>query len=421
MPYKRRRGSYRRRFRSRLTRRFRRFGRLYRKNARRRKYTSRRVRRFGRLYRRYKRRRGIIRKGIVASGAQVPIYKQRKTYRRDKLGKRLGRKIDDFLGSKFKMFDTGTDIYEESSAGDVAGTFIPFWVPTNVLKDYEQHALQQDSRTYSQGGYTSVVKNGEFLNYQGRTLSYHSFSWRFKVTNNTNTPVRVRFSTWKAKRDIPAIFTINPANPSAATQTHPIRVLYERIIAPAGGLSQEEAEGLLQAALGGYNYTTDQGVYDYDVMKVTKSYKPINYYFKFRVMKECRIEPGAYSIFTFAYTPKMKQNWNMWLPYMTRPQWNGLQSTAPVNGIAIWKGLNDQGPLIEFKGIATTRVDETTPIVGTSPSQLVVEQYFMANFTLSPHHFREHTNKSYSTGDEVDPLGLHADETIPTRVTTVTI
>lgn len=176
-----------------------------------------------------------------------------------------------------------------------------------------------------------------------------------RYTNPSTVPIVLRFGEWRAKRDIPASMANTPVggNPQLS---HPINQMRNFISNTSVNPFPREAAGEADSggdSTWGVDYTADYVEFNYDVNRM-QNFPLIRYWFAFKFTKEIRLEPGASTDYTYAFTPKMQLHRAMFynafygMQYPTITNWNG---TDVRFGTTIWKGLNDRGPYVEWKGV----------------------------------------------------------------------
>jgi len=359
------------------------------------------------------RRGGVYTKRGVHSNEDVTaIAKIKRLKRTPRLSKYNRKAVDDHLGLKFDIKFANNYFLTESS-GTPAG-FVAFeWTTPEIIWLLYQNALAHQARQtqtgtsngyYQQTNFGSGVEAGQYWGYQHQCLNIHSVSRTISITNTQTAPIYVRFTEWSAKRDIP----INLCNnPEGLNLDHPILAMYENIQNPTikplaatgdwgGPQNVRWSEGLMPNQHGLAPFTDDNPVYQYRLQPMW-SYKPIQYYFNFRVMKEIKVAPGATTVFTHSYTPPMKVCWNLFLPYGNVVQYNGITETN-LQGIGIWKGLNDKGIMWEMCGLEGSNSDQH----GYLPAQCNAKYVHHYHYTLTPPRLEERTITYYSTDAEND-------------------
>lgn len=397
MPYKRRRRSYHTRRRSRYTRKrwsTRGYSRR-RRNRYRKSYT--RSRRSYRSMRRGGRRRYAYQRGTIATQEKIPRVKFSNTKRRVRAGRRLGNKIDEHMGHQ-SFFKANELLLFINTAGTPAGTYIFDFMSPQVFRQIWNHLLEQQSRLWAQGGYTSSYLGSHWIAPSHKQqICFHKITYSYKITNATTGPVRIRCSEWKAKRDIPMqLGWGGNLNWSALVlPQHPIVSLYYNNVsyAAASSIDQRQAESQTNNNNGTSVFSNPTSVWTYFRNGWT-TWPSINYYFKIKKMKEIRMQPGGTIMFKVTYTPKIKLHSQLWLHTSPYRQWDGVSPNLNPYGVMFWKGLNDRGPLIEFVGedgvIRLAGVDNA----GVTQAEVTIRNHVSLQCSLMPLKMDTH----YETG-----------------------
>lgn len=347
---------------------------------------SRGVRRFSRRYSRGGRRSRIsVRRGLIASSTQNVVFKKRFAKRSPHLSKSLAKRVDNHLASKWTY--NSKQVNELSQVpGAVNGEFIIQWVPPTFLASIWRYVIEQQSKTYAQGGYTLYYNApagapADYLNgVAAQSLKISKLAWYKRVTNVGTSAVVVRFSEWKAKRDIPRNMSMAYTGSTLGREVHPINGIFDYLLSQA---APRAAGGQMQPDMAA-PYNEDYVAYNYDSNKI-QSFPVVNYYFKIKSMKEVRLEPGASTDFVYSYTPTMKMHYALY-HYSSYPQANlASQTDRNLYGYAIWNGLNHKGPMIEFKGIVQGMQNEALTNYATQTiAKLITEDRVVVQTELPP-------------------------------------
>lgn len=359
---------------------------------------------FKRYYRRGSRRR-FFRRSLKRSSGVLNVnndnsyrFLVRKPRRLRRVSRGLRSAIYNVLGSHHSI-RTSVGAFDVEPNGSYAGTTINYWINSATL-----YALYDFARNVQQNRYGAALAGSNILNRNWNFgIKIHKIGYIIEVVNQSNYPIDVRCNEFFAKRDIPSNTCTDG---TGAYVFPPLRMyLYEN----SGGGRPSQNPGVTAT------WPTNQYVYTHFLNRY-QSFRTVQFWFRNRVTKTAKLQPGASMPVTWLYTPKI----GLWPSQMfyTSVLGQDLGSTAAGYGWGMLKGLNGSGMQIETRGLPA--VNNSTAALTTTPSALRLNVTFVCDMTMVP--FRE--DSTYSSLDasyQVSLANVHASGVKPVNQQTVSI
>lgn len=294
----------------------------------------------------YRRSYRIRRQLTSSTAGENVIYSVKRTHRGVVAGRHFRRKVDTALAKPVHIRHIQSLTNIQTGNSNYAGAYYLVWLDPAYMNGLFKYGIYKQVEGYSVG-----IPDGSVAQFHNACtyMRITRIVYKMEVINISNQPIRCRFSHIAAKRDVPMIYYTNSATPSSVTTaSHPIVNMLTT--GPRTAMGTEDITGSI--------FTDAYDTYNYHTNGFGQAYQ-LKYWWSVHKLRECRIEGGASSIFYFSYSPKVKLNGNLFMPNMTVGNWTG--GAYNNNGIAFFKGLNDQCPLIEYIGESATSFTTTGP------------------------------------------------------------
>lgn len=223
-------------------------------------------------------------------------------------------------------------------------------------------------------GSTGVVP-GSITQYYNNPVSIAKLGLFCQISNATNMPIRLRYSIFIAKRDMPMIASYTTASPTTATtSTAPPLAMsftsqYQTYYPPTVFIDNQVSA----------TPNTDVNQFDTNHMWNTPLVK---YYYKHVSSKVVTIEPNCEVPISCEWTPKMKVLPQLFFKGMPNMNLAVDNPAAVVNGMYSWKGLNDRVIIMEVMGIHVVDLSAT----GLSAAKASFKWQKKMTFNMLPYH-----------------------------------